>query len=329
MWIMSFAEVMDESIEILKKYIKTIVLFKLAYGIVYMIVAVILGIAGALIITLSSGLSLGGNFGNIFGVIMLALFFISIITSLALSSNIGIIKIAGQRYTGEEIYTAEALKYSFKSIFRVFGIVLVTIILLIPAAIVFGGLIYFLYKNYNYLFFVNMSFGLKGVLPIIALVILFLVGTMVFIAYTTWIGFSLHALAIENKGVIESIERSFYLVKNNFWKLFKYGIIIFLSMFAIQISISSLFGILLSLFYLVLKLLNLQQDLVAYFTLAVTYIRWPLNLISWLITSPIGTIMTALIYFNQRFIKEGYDVEIMINKLEKERENNKSREVII
>ncbi|EYE88943.1 hypothetical protein Q428_05170 [Fervidicella metallireducens AeB] len=329
MGIMSFAEVMDESIEILKKHFKTIVLFKLAYGVVYMMAAVVLSIAGVLIISLFSGFSSGSNFPNIVVMVILGVFFLSIITSLALSSNIGVIKIAGQRYTDEEIYTAEALKYSFRSILRVFGIVIITIILLIPAAIVFGGLLYFLYKNYKYIFFVNMSFDLNGIFPLILLVILFLVGTMVFTAYTTWLGFSLHAVAIENKGVIESVERSFYLVKNNFWRLFKYGIIIFLSISAIQFSISSLFGIILSLFYLVLKLLNMQQDVMAYVTLAATYIRWPLNLISWLLTSPIGTIMTTLIYFNQRFIKEGFDVEIMISKLERERENNKSREVIV
>jgi hypothetical protein len=66
-----------------------------------------------------------------------------------------------------------------------------------------------------------------------------------------------------------------------------------------------------------MKLLNIKQNYTTFTTLIIVYLRWPVTLLSWLVISPLGTIMLTLLYFNQRFKKEGYDMVLRLREIQK------------
>ncbi|MDP4178565.1 MAG: glycerophosphoryl diester phosphodiesterase membrane domain-containing protein, partial [Bacillota bacterium] len=134
--------------------------------------------------------------------------------------------------------------------------------------------------------------------------------------YNTLFIFSVNSIIMENESVIGSLKRSWQLIKRDFWKLYGCNILIVLSISAIRYSLSSVIAVLVSILLLILKLLNANQNLLVYFYMIYSQLSWPITIISYRVINPIGIIMTNLMYFNQRFKREGYDMIIELNKIQ-------------
>jgi hypothetical protein len=312
--VMGIAEIMDRSVEVLRKYIKTIVLFTLAYGVICFIGIFIFMIVGGVLTVFST------SSGFVLPAIILSIM-ILLIAAFSLSYSVGLIKISSQEFGEKGVYAFEAVQESFKSIRKIIGIVAAAAVLAIPAAVVFGGIAYLLYKGFENSLIHLGTFKLQEILLIIFAFIILLSAVLTFLMYATVLTFTLHAAVLENKGVIGSIKRSYGLVKNSFWRILGSIVLFSLTMYAVRSSIESFVGLIASIIYLILKLLNIQQDYITLITMVLTYTRWPLNLIFWLAVSPIGTAMLTMLYFNQRFKKEGYDIILKL----KEIQNNDER----
>lgn len=319
MGIMTLSEIMDKAIEILKKYMQTIVIFTLVYGIILLISIFILIIIGGISIGVSAVL-----FKSPVLIGIIAILLTVIIMSISFTQFVGMIKISSQEYFNEKVLVDSAVKASFKSFFKIAGIVASAIVLFIPGIALFGGLGYGLFKALDTAFTVSESFDINVIMLIIFAVIVLLLGIFVVLSYLTWFSFSFHAAVIEKKGVFSSIKRSFTLVRYNFWKIFGSITLMFITLYAIRISIDSFFGLVGSLIYLLLKFLNFQQDFLAVVTVAATYLQFPLSIVYWLIVSPVGYIMITLLYFNQRFKKEGFDLILKLKEMQKNDEISSS-----
>ncbi|UZW13017.1 glycerophosphoryl diester phosphodiesterase membrane domain-containing protein [Clostridium pasteurianum] len=319
--IMNLSEIMDRSIEILKKYIKTIILFNLAYGVISFIAVVVLFVIGIILMFLfRDSLTSPIIFGIIFSILSL------LGVSFFLSTNIGMIKISSQDFLGGKVYADEAIKISFRYIFKVFAIVICVFILFIPVMAILGAIIYYAYKG-NELIFNSFDFyNPIEITLIITSVIILLVTAIIFLSYITWIIFSLHTLVIEKQSIFTSIKRSFQLVKGDFWKILGCIIIFSLSTFVIRLSLDSFLAVILSIFYMLLKFLSVEGDYVTFMGVIFVYARWPLSILSWLVISPVVTIMISLLYFNQRFKKEGYDILLKLKKIQQSEERNRTSE---
>lgn len=320
MGIMTLAEIMDRAIEILKKYIKTIILFTLAFGVVMFIFVFLL----IIIMAVFAGVS--------FGIVKSAVpFIVSVVIALiigitiSLVQNIGMIKISSQEFLEGEVLTDTALKASFKNIFKAGGIVLCSIGLFIPVIAVIGWAGYNLFKHLEEVLPL-MSTGFISntniILLIISAVLFVLISIFVILCCITLIMFSFHALTLENKGVFASMKRSFNLVKHSFWKLLGCTILISLTLYGIRFSIDSFFALIGGLIYLFMKFLNIPQDLLSMVTMAATYLQFPLSIVYWLLVSPIGYIMITLLYFNERFKKEGFDLTLRLKEIGKDDETS-------
>lgn len=319
--IMNLSEIMDRSMEILKKYIKSIILFNLAYGVISFIAVIVLFLIGIILMfVFRDSLSSPIIFGIVFCI--LSLFGISFF----LSTNIGMIKISSQDFLGEKVYADEAIKISFKNVFKVFAIVICAFILFIPVMAILGAIIYFAYKGNDLLFNSFDFYNPIEITLVITSIIIFLVTTIIFLAYITWLIFSLHTLIIEKKSVITSIIRSFKLVKGNFWRIFGCIIIFSLSTFAIRVSLDGFLAVIVSILYMLLKFLSVEGDYATFIGMIFVYARWPLSILFWLVISPVVTIMISLLYFNQRFKKEGYDILLKLEKIQVSEERNRTSE---
>ncbi|MCM8710301.1 hypothetical protein M2651_04580 [Clostridium sp. SYSU_GA19001] len=319
MEIMTLSEIMDKSIEILKKYMQTIVVFTLIYGIIIFISIFILIIIGGI----SIGLSAVFIKSPVLIGMIIALLTIVIMT-ISFTQYIGMIKISSQEYFKEKVLVDGALKVSFKNFFKTAGIVICAIILFIPGIAAFGGIGYVLFKALNAAFSVSNSIDINVILLMIAGAAVFIFAIFVVFGYITWFSFAFHAAVIEKKGVFASIKRSFSLVHSNFWKLFGTTLLITITLYAVRISINSFFALLGSVVFLILRLLNFQQDFLAAIGAAATYLQFPLSIVYWLIVSPLGYIMLTFLYFNQRFKKEGFDLILKLKEIQKNDEINSS-----
>lgn len=317
MGLMGLSEIMDKSIDILRKYIKTILLFTLGYGVICGIAAVILIIIGTILAAvahkiLSGSVVLPSIFSGLLGCFVFA---------FILTYNIGLIKIASQDFLGEKIYADDAISISFKSVLKVFSIVLIALILFIPVICIFGAVSYFIFKGLKYsISYVTITYGIskiKNATAIIILVAMMIAVIMTVLSYITFMCFSLNAAAIEKKHAFSALKRSYKLVKNDFWKIFGSIILFSVTIFAVKISLNSFIGMILSIVYLIIKFLNMPITYTGFITMGYTYVQWPINLLLWLVISPISTIMMCNMYFNQRYKKEGYDIVLNLKKIQK------------
>ena len=317
MGLMNLAEIMDKSIEILKKYLTTIIMFSIGYGVIMFLGLIIFTIGASIF----AAIALGMIDNVVFTVIVISIL-VLIVLGFSLTVNIGIIKITEQEFYGERIYASNAVGETFKNIFKVLGITSIAVLLFIPVIGIFSVPTYLIYK------FFEANSGLMGENPfgiimfVVITIICILAATAIIIGYVTMFSFSLQVAVIEKKGVISSVKRSFNLVKNNFWKMYGCVILFGITVYAIRYSIMSFWALITSIIFMLLKFFSVQQNFTTFLTMALTYSKWPISLISWCIISPLGTIMLSVLYFNQRFKKEGYDMFLKLKEIEKSQERD-------
>lgn len=308
--IMNLAEIMDKSILLMKRHLKNIVLFTLCYGVISSIGIFFLIMLGGIfaVITIKS-------FTNylIIGVVVFLL--VVLIITVTLTYKVGLIKISCQDFLYQRVYIEDGIKVSFMSIPRVFLIVLISALVFLPIAFVFGVIFYFIFEAYDLSLIPFGDFGGKEIIMAIITLIAIVGGFVVYFAYNTLLTFSLHALVIEKKGAIASLRRSLQLVKNNFWRIFGSLLLFSITALALRFSIESFFSVAINILYVFLKFINIKPNYLLLMNLLLSLIRWPLNIFFWLIISPIESIMISLLYFNQRFKKEGYDLVLRLREI--------------
>jgi hypothetical protein len=323
MGIMSLSEIMDKSIEVLRKHVKSIALFTIGYGIIAFIAVFLIIIVGVIVSALAADLL------ENFWLIGIALVFIGILASaFGLSLYAGTIKIASQEFTGEEVFAQDAIKAAFKSIFKMFGIIFLGVVLFIPIGAVIWVIGKFFYDTFDRTVLNIQMYASRQLLYIIPPIIFLLTVLFIIMVYITWFSFVLNVLVIEKKGAWGCIKRSFSLVKNNFWRVFGCTLLFSLTVFALRSSIDTLLAVASGIIYFIFKFLKISQDFITFFTMIYGYVSWPINLFTWMVISPIGIIMISMLYFNQRFKKEGYDMTLKLKEIQKNDERKQLGEVV-
>ncbi|NMM66016.1 hypothetical protein HBE96_25900 [Clostridium sp. P21] len=327
MGLLGLSEIMDTSIEVLRKYMKTIFLFSLGYGVIAGIVAIILIIITAILVAVAYKVLSSFILSGIILVLLCSFIF-----TFLLAYNVGLIKIASQDFLSERIYADDAIGASFKSIFRVFSILLVVTILFIPVIAVFGVASYFICKGLKYsINSIVIAYGISSIRYVFAIIILILIiiaMISMFWLYVTFISFSLNVAVIEKKYAFSALKRSFNLVKNEFWKIIGCSILFSITIFAVKVSLAGFMEAVLSILYLITSFFNVQVGYTDFIVNMSRYIQFPINLLMWLIIYPLTTIMMCNMYFNQRYKKEGYDIVLRLKEIQKNHERKQEADGI-
>lgn len=309
--VMSLSEVLDRSIDTLRKNLKTIVLFNLVYGIISGIIAFIFMMFGILTATFTAILS-PSTVGIVIAISIITMVVVTFIASI----NVGIIEISAEQYTGSKMNLQNAITNSLKSLPKIFVILLLVAIAALPIVLFFWKIIEWMIENVDLEVLEYDITGIQWIIIIVVPLLILLISAFIMMVYYTVLGFSFQVATIEKKGPIASIKRSFILVRRNFWKLFGYNILFFLTVMGIRYSLESIVGLILGIIYLVGKLFSVNQEYTILFASLYGVMAWPINILTWLIVTPIGGIMSTLLYFNQRFKKEGLDIELKLKVLE-------------
>lgn len=323
MGIMNFNEIMDRSIEILKKQLKNIAPFMLCFSIIIaVIVFFIIALMSVFMFASLSSSDFSDHTSNLVKFIIWGSIIGILVGGISMGLNAGIIKITNRVILQEKASLGDAMSSAFHGIPKFWGIAFLIVMMFLPAAVAFGVIIYYLYKLFmsSGLQYRINNIGISGALLIAVFVIVVLAAFFVVLIYNTLFGFAVHAIIIENKSVIGSIKRSLQLVKGAFWKLLCCNLLIMLTVLALKYSLTSFAGLLFSILYLIMKFLNVSVDTVSYAVMCYSALSQPINLICLMMITPIGSIMTTLLYFNQRFKKEGYDIQLKVNELQRNNE---------
>lgn len=311
--VMSFTEVMDKTFNVHKKHIGTSALYLFLFNIIGMISAFVLIFLGVLAFGLISTSLLGGfRGGDIFefmdmGIILLFVSIFSIIFSIILlfefTKQVGIIDIASKSLVNKPVRFEKALGLAFKKIPATLSVIIAYGIIFIPITIVFGVVIFSLgiYQNFDS---INMG--------IITLGICF---SAVYIYLGTIFMFSINVSVLENLYFFKALKRSTILVKNSFWKLFGINLLFALVVTAVTYSIYSIFGIIGGLILILLKGMDINESTLSVLIMLGNFLRYPLQIIFSLFIAPLSSIFHTLLYYNQRFKKEGYDMNLKLEDL--------------
>jgi hypothetical protein len=316
MGVMGIAEIMDRSIEILRKYIKTILVHSIGYGVLLIVCFIALIIGGGILGSI--GVLMLGPFFGIPAILLLIIAVFSFLTA----SSIGIIRIAGQEFLDYRIQASQAIKSSFKSIPRIMGIFTLAIIIYIPVMGGFWAVGYFLVNAFESSMIIVNASSSMGILFIVLMAILALGFGLVTLGYYTILSLSFQTAAIENKGTIASMKRSYYLVKGSFWRILGCVVLFYLTVYAIRASLTSFLGLIMGILYIVMDFLSIKQNFIGLIGLVYANFKWPLDILFWAVISPVSTIMMSLLYFNQRFKKEGFDIYLRLGALKQNQERS-------
>jgi hypothetical protein len=259
--------------------------------------------------------------GTVIGIIVL------IIGSLALTQYAGMIKISAQEYFNESVFTDTALKASFGSFFKVTAVLFLGLIMFLPVVALYYFPIRYAMEQPEASMPLDGAFGFAEILGIVIAVIFMLSIIFAVLFYMTWFSFVLQAIVIEKKGVFASIKRSISLVRHSYWRIFGSMLLITFVIYGIQISLQSFVGIVSGILYLIAKFFNISEDFMVFFAGIMNLSSFPLTIISWLIVTPIAYIMYTLLYFNERFKKEGFDLLLRLKQLQKNDERKQVGEV--
>lgn len=309
---MSFSEIMNQTFFIHKKHLGTSALYLFVFNIFSMMGLFVIAAVFAII-----GFSfLGFNIANLMdigtkGYIMLgvmgALLFFLVFT-FALAKNSGVIFIAKNAYENKPIKISAVLSTTMKNIPKILTTSFAYVICLIPLFGITAGAVY--------LFISNLSF-LSGVYSIVSMVVLGVGLLIIYAFFCSVFVFACHAVVFEQVQFFQAIKRSINLITKDYWRILGCNILAYLVIMAITYSIYLIVGLLGGIIALISFLLNLNEEVMTILIMLGDFVRVPVNLIVVLFVSPIGAIFTTLLYYNQRFKYEGYDLALILEEMEK------------
>ncbi len=313
--ITGIGELMDKSLDILRKKFKDIVM----YNFVYTMVLGAMGFIVILILTLVA-IFLWSSFNEALGIIAYMVILLIFLLGLYLSLGTGVINLSSKSVLGEKTSIGNSISLAFKGILKTLGLTFLVALTLIPAVAVF----YYMGRGVidslsNFLSYSVIGYRLQWlnliIIPMIFLLLLFFVALL----YLTFYIYALQVLIIEKKGAIGAIRGSYRLIKNNYFKTLKHVFLVMLSVFGIRYSFESIVTTVAVIIYLVGMFFGIDMDMATIISAIYGVMAFPLTVLTWLVITPIFFIMTTAMYYNERAKKDGFDIYMKLDALKKQR----------
>lgn len=313
-----FTEILGQASALARKYIKEIYLNSIVLGLVMFLFnntgIFLVALIGALLV------SIGAD-----GILVVIIYVWTLITMFNLS-QLALVKLISQHYTKEKLGLIACIGFSLKKIFKLIGYELIMLLLLIPIILFLGGFSQILnsvaeqdtlttalshIKNGDILAAITQN--------IILIPIIFRVGIILSftIIHTYWMfcSFGLPIIAAEDAGLIQTIKRSFLLIKYSFWEVFGSFILITLSVIGMILGFQSISGVILAILSFVAEFTNLNIGIKLVFYLTSGFVLAITQIAGYIFVIAAMGIINVCIYYHQRCKYEGYDLELRLNDM--------------
>lgn len=323
MRVLSLSWIMDKAVDIHRKNLLSVTLFQLVFSIISLVVVIGSILIGGIVISIGSIAFINAQSsplktaGIIFAVVA-SVILIIFISSIVIMSGAGIMETARNGIVERRTMTGEALSFSFRNFLRIISVTAAFILLFLPVIGLWGGImwgIYYFFSRNPLLYTIRYNLAQNSVPVIIAAVLLL---TMVLTSIIWFFNihiFSFHTAVFQRESFFKALSESRRLCRNNFWKVLAYNTLFTLSVTAIYYSIDSFVLVIGALIGLALDFFGINQDMLFYLQTVWVMISWPLRIFEQLFIAPLYGLFISLLYFNLRFKKDGYDLELKLEEL--------------
>ncbi len=310
---MSITQMLDKAVDLHKKNIGISALYLFVMSILIAVVGFIFSFIIILPFSVLMTRSVILEYGTFESGYFMSMFVITIIIALIFYSlesirESGIIIVGSNGFLGKRVDISDAIMGAFKNILRVLSVVISGIILFSPVILICGWIIVSILSQSGY------SLGGKF-LPITGIILTSIVFIIAFAYFMTIHTFSFQAAIIEKIYFFKALKRSRELVKGRFWKVLGCFLSASLSITFINISIYAIFALLGGIIFAILSSANINSEVLAILLMIGNIVRIPLQMLISYFVSPIGGIFLTILYYNMRFEKEGYDIELNVQRL--------------
>lgn len=307
---MSIAKMLDKSVYLHKRNIGTSALYLFVMSILILVIGIISSIIIILpfSILMTRGFMLGNNtfeVGFVLSIFMLILIIAVLYYLLDAIRQSGIVTIGSNGFLDRRVDVSDAIMSAFKNIHRVLSVIIAGAILFLPVLLACGGMAVLILSSYTYDKWIAYAL-------IILISIIFLAS---FIYFMTIHAFSIQIAIIEKTYFFNALKKSRELVKGRFWRTLGCAMSSYISVSAISLSIYSVFALIGGIIYALISSSNLDSELLAMLLMLGNVARTPLQLLVSFFVSPISGIFMTILYYNMRFEKEGYDIELNVSRL--------------
>jgi hypothetical protein len=230
-------------------------------------------------------------------VIVIAAVIIPLVLLWTAAAESGHILLSKQAFCGQQVKLL--VRHLPKAVLRVISASLTQIVLTLPFLVLFGFCIFYLLEP-------GLTSGIFTFLnfPVFVWIIIVAAGLVAYIIFSNIFFLAIPAAVFEKRFFFGTVIRSWQLIKGEFWKILGLRVLWLVIVALVSYSAQGIWGILSGVFDLAPFLISAGNVIssVAYMLIA-------------FVTGPLGGIFSALIYFNQRIKKEGYGIELGIERL--------------
>ena len=223
-----------------------------------------------------------------------------------------------QSYSNKPIDFTGALKSTFKSFLHIASVSLAEMISAIPVIILTGLAVYAAFagqgvftgeywaSSYFYQFFTPLN--------VFLLIIIILTGTIILIIVFNYFALALPIAIFDRKHFFNALINSYQLMKGDFWRILGIRIVFAGVVILINYSFSGLSGILIGVSSALSNSFAPNQYGLMLSGIIIQYI---VSFATSVLVMPLTGIFTAIIFFNQKIKKEGLDLAMQLEILER------------
>ncbi len=322
---MNSAEVLDRAFYIYKKSFLQQLLFSIVVTIISGMIVGALAVAGG--VSVFAGVLAGISLENpiaIFAIVSVALI-VGLTLYIFISSfkSCGNIVLSRQAFYEQKPDIGVALKVSFSSFLRIATTLLAQVIITIPFIILLVGILIvgglFLDMSFSIYYFQANFESFTGIT--VAFLIIYSIIVFVVLSFLlTALYLSVPVAIFEKKHFFKAVKKGYELVKTDFFKTFGVLLIFTIVLNLVVLSIAALIFIVLTLVLNISNFSSLEiEQLSLFLSMFQVSLQLVLNVLN-VIISPFDGILSTIIYFNQKIKHEGTDIEIEVNRLERQAE---------
>jgi len=305
---MNTAELMDRAMDVYKRSFWKQIAFAAVLSVIA--IAAMFGIGlisvmvGALLINALPIPAVGSEYVIVIAVILLMALPILLWQSFA---NAGYVVLAKQAFYGEVKIRVPHYQLP-KTALRVFTVMLAQLLVAVPLVIILVLLVIWLAPIWDVSG--DGFFIVTGILFLLAII-------AVYLCFTNIFSVALVVSVFEGRLFFGAVARAWFLIKDDFWWILGVRVLWYLVIAAISFAAQGMVALIEAAWHLLAGTVNVGVFMSP--SGAFVVIGFIVTTIVTFAVAPMDGIMQTMIYFNQRIRKEGFDIEIQLEKLSQTR----------
>ena len=309
--VMNAAELLDRVFDVYKKSFIKQLTFSAAIGSASFFLMFLIAIGAGIVAAAPFALLVEINPNYFIAVVLIAVASIlPVFLIWSAASDAGHIILSKQAYCGFQVRLP--LKNFPRIVLGAISVMLAQFVLSIPWLLAVAAAVYFFVAGSVEINLFFDPYSLAGFLSAGSFVIFTILAALAYVAYSNIFALAIPAAIFERRFFFAPIKRSWQLMKGSFWKILGLRMLWSVTVYLLSYSLQGLWGVVSA---LINSFSSGQSGISMYAAVLGNVFQSAAVILIGFAVGPLGGILTALLYFNQRIKKEGMAVELTLEKL--------------